>query len=75
MCSKPCFGVMMGHQLGLGLCCVWKLFFQYLGDLLVILLAFALEQRLIGRVLNQRVLEEIRRVRRHAALVEQLRLN
>ena len=65
----------MGHQLGLCLCCVWKLCFQHGSYLLVILLAFALEQRLIGRVLNQRVLEEIRRVWRHAALVQQLCVN
>ena len=36
-----------------------KSFFQHLGNLLVILLPGALEQRLIGRVLDQGMLEEV----------------
>jgi hypothetical protein len=38
----------------------------------VILLAGALQQRLISRILNQRMLEEVTRPRRATALVEQL---
>jgi hypothetical protein len=38
----------------------------------VILLAGAFQQRLVGRILDQRMLEEIARARRAAALVEQL---
>ena len=54
----------MSDQLGLSLFGLRELIFQHLGNLLVILLAFALEQGLIGGVLNQRMLEEIRRLRR-----------
>ena len=65
----------MGDQLGLRLCCFWKLLLQHLGNLLVIVLASALEQRLIGSILNQRMLEEIRRLRRQPTLIEQLHLD
>jgi hypothetical protein len=40
--------------------------------LLVILLAGTLQQRLVSRILNQRMLEEVARPRRAAALIEQL---
>ena len=64
---------MMGEQFRLRLFGLREALLQHLGDLLVILLAFALEQRLIGGVLNQRVLEEIRRLRRQPTLIDQLR--
>ena len=38
----------------------------------MILLAGALQQRLVGRILDQRMLEQVTRARRAAALVEQL---
>ena len=68
-------GVVMGQQLRLGLDGLGKLLLQHLGNLLVILLPFALEQRLIGGVLNQRMLEEIVRLRRQPALIDQLGLD
>ena len=52
-------GVVMRQQLGLGLDGLGKLRFQHLGNALVILLPGALEQRLIGRVLDQGMLEDI----------------
>ena len=48
---------------------------QHLGNLLVILLSFALEQRLISRILNQGILEEVGGLREHSSLIEQLRLD
>jgi hypothetical protein len=52
-------GVVMREEFGLGLFDVSNFLLQHLSDLLVISLTGALEQRLIGRVLNERVLEEI----------------
>ena len=51
--------VVVGDQLGLGLDDLRKLALQQLGDLSVILLAIALQQRLIGGVLNQGMLEDV----------------
>ena len=59
-------------HLGLGRDALGEAFFQHLGDARVELLARALEQRLVRRVLDQRVLEGVGRRRRRAALVEQL---
>ena len=61
---EPRLGVVMRDQLGLGLDGLRKLLLQHLSDLLVILLPGALEQRLIGRILHQGMLEEIARLRR-----------
>ena len=41
----------------------------------MILLSGALEQRLIGRILNQGMFEEVARLWRQPALIEQLRLD
>ena len=59
-------------HLGRGRDALGEAFFQHLGDARVELLARALEQRLVRRVLDQRVLEGVGRRRRRAALVEQL---
>src|SRR5262249_55101403 len=52
---EPRFGVMVSQQFRLGLDCLGKLLLQDLSNLLMQLLAAALQQRLIGRVLNQRM--------------------
>jgi hypothetical protein len=62
----------MRHQLRLRAHHLGKAVFQQLCCLLVILLAGALQQRLVSRILNQRMLEQVARARRAAALVEQL---
>ena len=69
------FGVVMRQQLGLGLASLWELCLQHLCNALVILLPRALEQRLIGRLLDEGMLEQIRGLWWHTALVEQLGLH
>ena len=73
--DETCLGVVMRQQFWLGLYCLWKALLQHLRNLLMQLLACALEQRLIGSVLNQGMLEEIVRLRRQPALVEQFRFD
>ena len=68
-------GVVVGEQLGLGLGQVGKALDQYLRRALMILLPRAPQQRLIGRILHQGMLERIGGVRRHAPLVEHLGLH
>ena len=63
---------MVGQQLRLRLDDIRELALQQLGHLLMVLLAVAPQERLVGRVLDQRVLERVARPRRPAALVEQL---
>jgi len=63
------------HQLRAGLDRVGEAAFEQFGDLAVILLAGAPQQRLVGRVLDQRMLEHVARTRRPPALVEQLGLD
>jgi len=53
-------GVVMRQQLGLSVFGFGKALFQRPGDLLVILLPLALEQRLIGCILDQRMLKTYR---------------
>jgi len=48
---------------------------ERVGDPPVKFLSLAREQRLIGRVLHQGVLERVDRLRRKTALIEQLRLD
>ena len=50
---------MIGQQFGLRLYGVGKLRLQHLGNALMVLLAGALEQRLIGGLLDQGVFEQI----------------
>jgi hypothetical protein len=62
----------MRHQLRLGARHLGKPILQQLCRPLVILLAGALQQRLVSGILYQRMLEQVARPRRAAALVEQL---
>ena len=65
--------VMVGQQLGLRRDRVGEPGFQHLRNLLVVLPPRAVEQRLIRRILDQRVLEEVGGLWRQSTLVEQLR--
>ena len=60
---EPRLRVVVRQQLGLRLDDLGKLRLQHLGNALVVLLPRALEQRLIGRLLDQRMLEDVRRLR------------
>jgi hypothetical protein len=64
-------GVVLGHQLRLGLHERGELCFEDLGNLLVHLLAGALEQRRIGCILDQGVLKDIPGPRRPPPLIEE----
>ena len=48
---------------------------QHVGNALMVLLAGTAEQRLIGRILDEGVLEEVGRLRRQPPLLQQLRLH
>jgi hypothetical protein len=65
----------MGQQLGLGLCGLRELLLQHLCNPLMEPLPGALQQRLIGRLLDEGVFEDIRGLRRQVALVEQFPLH
>ncbi len=65
----------MGDKFRLGLNGLCKLRLQHLGNLLVELLAFAFEQRLVGCILNEGMFEEVPRLRGQPALVDQLCLH
>jgi hypothetical protein len=65
----------MGEQLGLRLDGLRKALFHRARDLFVVLLRRALEQRLVGCILNQRMLEDVASLRRFPALIEQLGVN
>jgi len=64
-----------GQQFGLGLSGLWKANLQHLGNPLVVLLAGAPQQGLIGGLLDQRMLEDVRRLRWQPLLVQELRLH
>jgi hypothetical protein len=66
---ETCLGVVLGHQLRLGLHGCGETGFQNPGNALVELLPDAAQQRLIRGLLNQRMLEHIRRLRRYTPLV------
>ena len=53
----------------------WRLPSENFGDASVQLALFCLQHRLPGRVADQRVFEDIARLRRRAALPEQIGLN
>jgi hypothetical protein len=63
----------MGKQLRSRLRDVGESLLEHFGDPGVQLLALGLEQRLVGGVLNQGVLEAVGRLGRHAAAEHQLR--
>ena len=69
--GAACRGVVLGDQLRLGLHERGEPGFEDLGNLLVHLLPGALEQRRIGRVLDQGVLKYIPGPRRPSPLVEE----
>ena len=66
---------MPGHQLGLALDALGKPLDEHVHHPPVELLARALEQRLVRRHLHERVLERVRRLRRLAALKDDLRVD
>ncbi len=87
-CSLPCFepvchgllggarlSVVMGDQLGIRLSGIGKTGFQKLRHLQVVLLARTAQQRFVGCILHQCMLEDISGPRRTAALVKQFRLD
>src|SRR2546427_9169219 len=72
---EPSLGVVMRQQFGLRLDQLGKLCLQHLGNALVVLLPRALEQRLIGRVLDESMLKDLSGLGWHAPLVEQFGLD
>ena len=73
--DQPRLLVVPRDHLGLGRDALGEALLQHLGDARVELLARALEQRLVRRLLHQRVLEGVRRLGRLAALEEDLRVD
>ena len=69
--DEASLGVVMGWQFGLGVDGLRKFLLQHLRYLLMQLLASALQQGLIRRLLHQSMLEEIVRLWRQPALIEQ----
>ena len=65
----------MGQQFGLGLADLGKAHLQHLSNALMVLLPRAPQQGLIGRVLDQGMLEEVRRLGRQTLLIQELRLH
>ena len=73
--DKARFREVMGQHLGFGGLDVREPPLDHARDLGVQLLSAALEQRVVGRVLHQRVLEGVDRIRRRAATEGQSRLD
>ena len=69
--DAACLGVVVGEQLGLG--DFGKLRFEDIGDARVMALAPAFQHRLIGRVLDERVLKLVGHAPRNGAPVNELR--
>jgi hypothetical protein len=65
----------LGEQLRLDLTELGKARLQYLGNALMVLLARTAQQGLIGCLLNQDVLETVRRLGRQSLLVQELCLH
>jgi hypothetical protein len=65
-------GVMVRQQFRLGLHRLGKLRLQHVRNALVILLTCTLQQRLIRGILNEGMLEEVRRLRQESPLIQQL---
>jgi len=70
---QPRFGVVLSEQLGVRLNAPGKPNLQYLGNVLMVPLAGAPQHGLIGRVLDEGMLEAVRRLRRQPLLVQELR--
>jgi len=73
--SQTGLGVVMRYQLRLRLDGLGEAIREHLRNLAVILLPGALEERLIGRVLNEGMLEEIVGLWPQTPLIHQLRLH
>ena len=73
--TQACLSVVLRQQLGLRLGRLWKLLNQHLCNALVILLTGAPQQGLIRSVLDERMLERVGDLRRHAPLIHQLRVH
>jgi hypothetical protein len=73
--DQPRLIVVSRNHLGLGGDALGEALLQHLGDARVQLLARALEQRLVRRLLDQRVLEGVRRRGRLAAREENFRVD
>src|SRR5712691_480746 len=69
---ESCFRQVMGDEFWLCFSGLWELLFQDQRNALVVLLPRALQQRLVGAVPNQRVLEHVGRLWWHASLVHNL---
>jgi hypothetical protein len=72
---EPSLGIMMGQQPGLRLAALGKARLQHLGNALMVLLAGAPQQRLIGCFLDQGMLKEVRRLRWQPLLIQELRFH
>ncbi len=70
--GRACFSVVVSQQFGFCLCPLREPSFQDLCDATMQSLAFALEQALVSRILNERMLEGVARIRWRAALKQQL---
>ena len=73
--AQPGLGVVLRYHFGLRLSGLRKARRQHVRDALVVLLAGAAQQRLIGRVLDQRMLKGIDCLWWHTSLVHNLRLD
>ena len=71
--DQPGLGVMLRDQLWPGFDDFWEACFQSGGDALVVLLTGAFQQRLVGGILDERVLEAVGRPRRNPLLVKKFR--
>src|SRR5205807_874696 len=70
--DEPRLSVVMRQEFWLGLDSLRKAFFKRVGNLAVILLASALEQCVIGGVLDQSMFEKVSRLGRQSPLKENL---
>src|SRR5262245_61021324 len=70
--GQPRLPEMMRHQLGLRFDCLGEPLHEGIGNATVKLLALAPHHSGVGRILNQRMLEDIRRIRWFAADEDQL---
>jgi hypothetical protein len=74
-CRQPGLAIVVRDELRAALDGVNEALLQQFRDLAVIMLAGAPQQRLVGGILDQRVLEDVARARRPAALIQQLSLD
>src|SRR5467141_3703959 len=70
--TSICPHIVLCQQLGLCLCDIWQLRFQYLCNALMVLLPCASHERLIGHLLREGVFEGVCRARGGVSLIEKL---